>query len=111
MTGYGERISATSKHISLSRGMSSSSSNGFAPWSATLLRAMTEVVSLDRRTDTRLEQAMRVEHLDPTFTPDRRSEAWGALIASAFWLRLTFIGASVFVIAITALFTGDMGRA
>ena len=49
---------------------------------------------------------MNSHYLDSKSPPDR-SESWSALLASGFWLRVGFIGASVLVIALIMLFNGE----
>jgi hypothetical protein len=46
-------------------------------------------------------------YIDYTARPDYGSPSWRAFMASAFWLRFGFVGASVVAIALVALFTGD----
>ena len=54
---------------------------------------------------------MKSPYLDTRFTPDRRSESWQALVATALWLRVGFIGACVVAIALITLFTGEANPA
>ena len=46
-------------------------------------------------------------YIDSGYVPDRGSASWRALMASAFWLRIGYVGASVAIIALIAFFTGD----
>jgi hypothetical protein len=40
-------------------------------------------------------------------TPGYRDESWRAFMVSGLWLRTGFVGASLFAIAVIALFSGD----
>lgn len=50
---------------------------------------------------------MTTPKIDTSFTPDYRSASWRAFLASGLWLRAGFIGASVFAVAVIALFSGE----
>ena len=54
---------------------------------------------------------MRSPYIDTRFTPDYRNASWRAFIVSGLWLRAGFVGASVFAIAVIALFSGEWGPA
>jgi hypothetical protein len=50
---------------------------------------------------------MRTPFIETELVVDRRSPASRAIAASAFLLRIGFVGASVFAVGIIALFDGD----
>lgn len=54
---------------------------------------------------------MTTPAIDPRFIPDRRSPAHRALVASGLWMRVGFVGASVFAVGLIALFNGDASAA
>ena len=54
---------------------------------------------------------MSTLHDKSSITPGYRSESWRAFMASGLWLRTGFVGASIFAIAVIALFSGDWNPA